>query len=1406
MRHQVSLGTVNWLCLWGEIGALSIFRARLFRIVRSPPLRRAIYKIDRVQQPNGRLRFDLYIGAAATDQVRQLLTTSPRASGYGWYIRSHVHYRDRVPATAGRGPTVATAAPTGVPPANAPGSRSGGLRVCSYNINGIARKRTELAYFLQNTHCDVVGLQETLLRSTDWHLRIPQFTCFTAMGDLTASTRGVALAVSRKFACSPIGSASPYWVFARLYGASLTRPTIVGTVYVPCRTGRNHVLSRLPLAIAELRAQYPNDPLILTGDWNADLDEVQREVATWTHPVHTLANYGHRPTRRRGNRVVDHISYWGSPADLDSAPPTPRVLEEWDYSDHYPVMARFPRLTTRGPEPPAQPPAASLPRIRVKNPESKADIRQSNRWSVLAEEFQNTLDESGEDEIRERLEQCSKKWIEVCHEVARETDVVDTYSGPKPGTFSNSTVRALRRRRRKFKALQQAIRSDDDAMLDSVRFAHRKAVEDARRTLRRERAKSWYKRIYRAHIEMLHRPREFWQFSSRHGRWRTKGAPAGLQPIYDTNGALLTETPAIVARWAEHFQALATDVTGQGQDEEYWSTLFDTDVARRPELPGLNCDITRGDVWEALSRMKRHRAPGRDGIPTDFLQAALEERKLIESVDEGPEPPSPMSTCLVTLCNLALDCGGIPETWEESVVVALPKKGDLADCSNYRGISLMSTTLKLLLVILTERINSQSEIAKLFSPAQAGFRSLEEAVTQAACVYDILERRHLCHRPTFATFIDLKKAYDVVPHGALFAKLSAWGVRGRILTFLKGLYRRSTITVRIGHGNTAQFSEPFQLQRGLRQGCPLSPILFNIFINDYFDDLLGQAVEVPTKQRGSPPISCPGALFADDIVALAETIEDTIKICDHTTAWCAVNQMSVGISKCAILEFHAPGDDYTLTDEHPSRARLVIGGEPVPIANKYQYLGLTFTTPVPKAPILVQSRFLLGQRTVGSLMPFFRSRVLPLAMKRTVFQAVAMTRFLYGAEIYGMNRRLTDRMQVLANRALRGMLGVSRGAIVPSAPLWHSFHILPICAYAAGRRARAYRKCFQLSTHVGQLIRHQLRDLRWTWSSGCKKWINRFGKPHFPTRLASKALDIDPNGWEDLNSAELKEVVELAIVRRERRLRENPTPSATVRTTQRATKLYYNSGYTDLRSLSKARVLSQPSDSPGVTLVLRCRLGVYLLAPRLVALARIQPQYDTRCPFCERHQAETLYHLFFECTAWRRQRETTGLQETLDQVVDLLTADRTAPRDVEAFESSQMTRLTEEELAVAWLLGGSCGHRWEIPNYFPPRPVRENLDQATAVVSTPVANEDDPSSSSASVESGRSLGTSTQSTPALQDGPHLFRVGNFLSRIRLPRKRVLSKPSVRLLHAPPGYGVGGGPLALATATGPGPNG
>ncbi|KAH9266666.1 hypothetical protein BASA83_010473 [Batrachochytrium salamandrivorans] len=139
------------------------------------------------------------------------------------------------------------------------------------------------------------------------------------------------------------------------------------------------------------------------------------------------------------------------------------------------------------------------------------------------------------------------------------------------------------------------------------------------------------------------------------------------------------------------------------------------------------------------------------------------------------------------------------------------------------------------------------------------FRKREECVGQVVSLVDIIQRRQNAGLNTHVLFIDIRKAFDTVPVGALLWKLQNMGFPRRTLVFLKALYT-SHLLERAG----SLPSDPFPVQRGVKQGCPLSGLLFNLFINDILDGVA--PITVPGLSRNTNPIR--GLMYADDVQCL----------------------------------------------------------------------------------------------------------------------------------------------------------------------------------------------------------------------------------------------------------------------------------------------------------------------------------------------------------------------------------------------------------------------------------------------------------------------------------------------------------------------------------------------------------
>ena len=152
-------------------------------------------------------------------------------------------------------------------------------------------------------------------------------------------------------------------------------------------------------------------------------------------------------------------------------------------------------------------------------------------------------------------------------------------------------------------------------------------------------------------------------------------------------------------------------------------------------------------------------------------------------------------------------------------------KGDRSECKNYRGISLMSIPGKVYGRILIEKVCSLTE--RLIGEDQCRFRSGRGCVDQMFVMKQMSEKFVEKNKSLYVAYMDLEKVYDRVDREAMWRVLGMYGINGQLLKAVQSLYEKSGACVRV----CREEGEWFEVGVGLRQGCVMSPWLFNLFMD-----------------------------------------------------------------------------------------------------------------------------------------------------------------------------------------------------------------------------------------------------------------------------------------------------------------------------------------------------------------------------------------------------------------------------------------------------------------------------------------------------------------------------------------------------------------------------------------------
>ena len=170
--------------------------------------------------------------------------------------------------------------------------------------------------------------------------------------------------------------------------------------------------------------------------------------------------------------------------------------------------------------------------------------------------------------------------------------------------------------------------------------------------------------------------------------------------------------------------------------------------------------------------------------------------------------------------------GGVPQKWTDATIEVLHKEKDRTECGKYRGISLVAHASKVLLKVIADRLSDYCERENILPEEQCGFRPQRSTVDMMFVVRRLQELARKKDTPLYLCFIDLTKAYDSVDRTLLWNVLARFGVPPIMLAIIRQFHDGMQACVRLDDG---ECSDKFNVGQGLRQGCMLVPLLFNMF-------------------------------------------------------------------------------------------------------------------------------------------------------------------------------------------------------------------------------------------------------------------------------------------------------------------------------------------------------------------------------------------------------------------------------------------------------------------------------------------------------------------------------------------------------------------------------------------------
>ena len=385
----------------------------------------------------------------------------------------------------------------------------------------------------------------------------------------------------------------------------------------------------------------------------------------------------------------------------------------------------------------------------------------------------------------------------------------------------------------------------------------------------------------------------------------------------------------------------------------------------------LNRPFSNKEFKNVINSLKNKKAVGYDSISNEMIKHS----------------PDIILNLINRFMNLCLEKSLIPNSCTYELISLIHKKGDERDLANYRGICVSSALLKILCSLLNTRIQVLCAEYKVLNKNQIGFRKKCRTSDHILTLKNIVKKYvTIGKKKLYVCFVDFEKAFDSVWHKGLFKKLHDYGIHGNSLNLIIDLYAKTKCSIKSGN----HITEFFNYEKGVRQGCPLSPLLFNLFINDLVG-IINKNSNSNINLNTSNKINA--LLYADDLVLISESKEGLQRQIDTLQEYCQKWKLKINTDKTKTMVFNRGNKIIN--------ANFKVDNSPIENVKRFKYLGFTLSAKNCQFQPTIDDLGIKATRALFAIRKKMKLSKLPAKLAIKIFNSQIVPILLYGSEVWG---------------------------------------------------------------------------------------------------------------------------------------------------------------------------------------------------------------------------------------------------------------------------------------------------------------------------------------------------------------------------------------------------------------------